>query len=78
MLPAQLSLIEDPLRPRISGTRPFDAEGLPTQRRVLVENGILTGWTLDLATGRKLGMPSTANAARGTSSPPSPHFILFF
>jgi PmbA protein len=27
---------------------------------------------LDLATGRKLGMPSTANAARGTSSPPSP------
>ena len=30
------------------------------------------GWTLDLATARKLGMHSTANASRGTSSPPSP------
>lgn len=72
VLPRGFSLIEDPHRPRISGSRPFDAEGLPTQRRAIVENGILTGWTLDLATGRKLGMPSTANAARGTSSPPSP------
>ena len=33
---------------------------------------MLTGWTLDLATARKLGMESTANAARGTSAPPSP------
>jgi PmbA protein len=72
VLPANLSLIEDPLRPRISGSRPFDGEGLPTARRMVVENGVLIGWTLDLATGRKLGMPSTASAARGTSSPPSP------
>ena len=33
---------------------------------------MLTGWTLDLATARKLGMQSTANAARGVSAPPSP------
>ncbi len=72
VLPAHLSLVEDPHRPRISASRPFDGEGLPTRRRVIVENGILTGWTLDLATGRKLGMPSTANASRGTSAPPSP------
>ncbi|GGW33208.1 modulator protein [Gemmobacter lanyuensis] len=72
VLPKGLSVIEDPHRPRVPGSRPFDGEGLPTQRRVIVENGILTGWTLDLATGRKLGMPSTANAARGTSAPPSP------
>lgn len=72
VLPATLNLIEDPHRPRASSTRPFDAEGLPTRRRAIVENGVLTGWTLDLASGRKLGMPSTANAARGTSSPPSP------
>jgi PmbA protein len=72
VLPAGLSVVEDPHRPRISGSRPFDGEGLPTRRRVIVENGILTGWTLDLATGRKLGMPSTANASRGVSSPPSP------
>jgi len=72
VLPAALSIIEDPLRPRISGSRPFDAEGLPTTHRKIVENGILTGWTLDLATARQLGMQSTASAGRGTSSPPSP------
>lgn len=72
VLPEHFSVIEDPHRPRISASRPFDGEGLPTQRRAIVENGVLTGWTLDLATGRKLGMASTANAARGVSSPPSP------
>ena len=72
ILPAHLSVIEDPHRPRISGSRPFDGEGLPTRRRLVVENGVLTGWTLDLGTARKLGMQSTANASRGTSSPPSP------
>lgn len=72
VLPKGMSIIEDPLRPRISGSRPFDGEGLPTARRLIVEDGILTGWTLDLATARKLCMQSTANAARGTGAPPSP------
>lgn len=72
VLPKGLHLIEDPRRPRVSGSKPFDAEGLQTERRLLVEDGVLQSWTLDLATGRKLGMASTANAARGTSSPPSP------
>jgi PmbA protein len=72
ILPRGLSVIEDPHRRRIAGSRAFDGEGLPTARRAIVEDGVLMGWVLDLATGRKLGMPSTANAARGTSSPPSP------
>ncbi|KIC49916.1 TldD/PmbA family protein [Tateyamaria sp. ANG-S1] len=72
VLPDGLNLVEDPHRPRTSGSRPFDAEGLATKRRVIVQDGVLTGWTLDLATGRKLGMSSTGNAARGTSAPPSP------
>lgn len=72
VLPEHLSVIEDPHRARVAGSRPFDAEGLPTQRRAIVENGILTGWTLDLSSARKLDMASTANAARGVSSPPSP------
>jgi len=50
VLPESLSLLEDPHRPRVPGSR----------------------LTLDLATGRKLDLPSTANAARGTSAPPSP------
>jgi PmbA protein len=72
VLPKGLSLIEDPRRPRASGSRMFDAEGLPTARRAIVDDGVLTGWTLDLATARKLGLQSTASAARGTSAPPSP------
>ena len=72
VLPAGLDLVEDPLRPRIGGSRPFDAEGLPAGRRVLVADGILQGWTLDLATARQLGLASTGNAARGPSAPPSP------
>jgi PmbA protein len=72
ILPAGLSLIEDPLRPRVSGSRPFDAEGLPASQRAIIEDGVLQSWTLDLANARKLGLDSTANAARGTSGPPSP------
>ncbi|MEM1351888.1 MAG: metallopeptidase TldD-related protein [Pseudomonadota bacterium] len=72
ILPKQLSLHEDPHRPRASGSRPFDAEGLSTQPRDIVANGVLTGWTLDLATARKLGMRPTGNAGRGTSSTPAP------
>lgn len=72
VMPKGLSLIEDPRRPRAAGSRMFDAEGLPTTRRAIVDDGVLTGWTLDLATARKLGLQSTANAARGTGAPPSP------
>ncbi|MFT7060305.1 MAG: PmbA protein, partial [Pseudorhodobacter sp.] len=72
VLPAGLSVIEDPHRIRTGGSRAFDSEGLPTARRAIVENGILTGWVLDLATARKLNMQSTGNAARGTSAPPQP------
>lgn len=72
VLPAGLSILEDPHRPRISGSRPFDAEGLATAPRAIVKGGILTGWTLDLGTGRRLGLASTASATRGAGTPPSP------
>lgn len=72
ILPSTMSVIEDPFRPRMSGSRPFDGEGLPTQRREIIKDGILTGWTLDLASARKLDLTSTGNAARGIGSVPSP------
>ncbi len=72
VLPESLSLVEDPTRSRISGSRPFDAEGLAVGPRALVENGVLKSWILDLATARKLGLQSTGNATRGTTAPPSP------
>ncbi|MCY3985382.1 MAG: TldD/PmbA family protein [Roseovarius sp.] len=72
VLPNGLSIVENPRRTRVGGSRLFDAEGLPTCPREIVRNGILAGWTLDLATGRKLGMASTGNAYRGVSAPPRP------
>ncbi len=72
VLPSGLTLTEDPHRPRIGGSRPFDAEGLATARRDIVKGGVLQGWVLDLATARKLGLDSTANAARSAAAPPSP------
>lgn len=72
VLPAGLSLTEDPHRPRSGASRPFDAEGLPTQARALVQDGVLHSWVLDLATARRLGLTSTGNASRGTMAPPSP------
>jgi len=72
ILPSGLTLTENPHRARISGSRPFDGEGLETRPRDIIANGVLTGWTLDLATARRLGMASTGNAARGTSAPPMP------
>lgn len=72
VLPDGLSLIEEPRRVRGPASRPFDAEGLATAERAIVQDGRLMGWTLDLASARKLGMRSTANAVRGTGAPPSP------
>src|SRR6185312_5968639 len=52
--------------------RLFDGEGVPTQNRALVEDGVLTTWLLDSRSARQLGMTSTGHAARGTGGPPSP------
>ena len=60
VLPTGFDIIEDPHRVRVSGSKLFDAEGLQTTRRAIVQDGVLQTWTLDLATGRKLGLPSTA------------------
>lgn len=69
---ASVTLVDDPLRARRLGSSPFDGEGLARQRRVLVENGVLQGWLLDLASARQLGLEPTGNAGRGVGSPPSP------
>ena len=52
------------------GTSPFDGEGLPTRRTVLVEDGILTNYVMNCYTARKLGMKSTGNASRGLAGTP--------
>ncbi len=46
------------------GSRPFDGEGLPIKKTVLVNAGMLDSYLLDTYSGRKLGLPSTHHAAR--------------
>ncbi len=52
------------------GTSPFDGEGLPSRRTVVVENGILRTYMLNTYTARKLGLKSTHNASRGLAGTP--------
>jgi len=52
------------------GTSPFDGEGLPSRRTVVVENGVLESYLLNTYTARKLKMKSTHNAARGLAGAP--------
>lgn len=69
---AAITMTDDPLRPRGAGSSGFDGEGLARRQRIMIENGILKGWFLDLASARQLGLEPTGNASRGTGSPPSP------
>ncbi len=61
---------DDPHRPRGSRSRPHDAEGLPTARSLLVEDGRLTGWILASAAARQLGLEPTGHATRGVGGAP--------
>lgn len=69
---ANISITDDPLRPRGAGSSTFDGEGLPRRKRLMLENGVLKGWLLDLASARQLNLDPTGNASRGVSSAPSP------
>jgi PmbA protein len=66
-----VTVVDDGRLPGGLGSKPFDGEGLPTRRNVLVEAGELRSWLLDAYSGRKLGLASTGNASRGAGSAPS-------
>jgi PmbA protein len=61
---ALVTIVDDPLIPRGLGSRPFDGEGLPSQRTVLVDRGVLTSYLLDTYSARRLGLSATGHAAR--------------
>ncbi|MFK4872718.1 TldD/PmbA family protein [Novosphingobium sp. ZW T3_23] len=63
-------LVEEPHTPRGLRSRPFDGEGLATRPRHLVEDGRVTGWLLDSASARQLGLAPTGHAARGGGGAP--------
>ena len=67
-----VTLIDDPFLKRGLGSRLFDAEGLGTSKHVLIKDGVLENWLLDLSSSRQLNLLPTANAKRGISGPPAP------
>ncbi|HEX8471729.1 MAG TPA: TldD/PmbA family protein [Brevundimonas sp.] len=70
LLPAGMSLIDDPFRPRGLGSTPFDDEGVTVEKRRIVDDGILTTWLLNSGTAKQLGLRSTGHASRGLAGPP--------
>lgn len=52
------------------GSSPFDDEGVPTRRTVVVDNGVLQSYLLNTYTARKLGLKTTGNAGRGLTGNP--------
>ncbi len=65
-----LSVIDDATIPGALASRPFDGEGLPTRKKVIVEKGELQSYLLDTYSGKKLGMKSTGNASRSVGDAP--------
>jgi len=62
-----VTVIDDGTMPGLFGTSPFDDEGVPSRRTVVIERGVLKSYLLNTYTARKLGMRTTGNAARGVT-----------
>jgi PmbA protein len=60
-----VTIVDDPLIKRAPGSRPYDGEGLPSRKNVVVEKGVLRTFLCDSYSARKLSRKSTGNAARG-------------
>lgn len=65
-----VTVIDDGTIPGGFGTSPFDGEGIPTRRTLVIENGMLKSYLLNTYTAKKLGLQTTANAARGLAGTP--------
>jgi PmbA protein len=61
----QVTVVDDGTIPGRFGTSPFDDEGVPSRRTLVIERGILRSYLLNSYAARKLGMKTTGNAARG-------------
>jgi len=52
------------------GSSPFDSEGVPTRRTVVIDKGVLSSYLLNTYTAKKLKMQTTGNASRGLAGTP--------
>jgi PmbA protein len=70
----KLTLVDDPTLDGRPHSSSHDHEGVPRQRRALVEGGVLHGFIYDLKTAAQAGVEPTGHGARGLFSPPTPSF----
>src|SRR6478672_11976721 len=67
---SNITVVDDGTMPGGFGTEPFDGEGVPTRRTVVIEDGVLKSYLLNTYTAKKLGMKTTGNASRGLAGTP--------
>jgi PmbA protein len=67
---SNVTIVDDPLRPRGLRSRPFDGEGVRVSRQALVDAGVLTSWIAESASARQLGIQPTGHASRGAGGSP--------
>ena len=65
-----ITIMDEPHIARGLRSRPFDGEGLPARAGALVDQGRLTGWLMDSAAARQLGLAPSGHAGRGGSGAP--------
>jgi PmbA protein len=76
---ALCTIVDDPLIVRGPGSRPYDGDGLPARKNVVVENGVLRTYLFDTYSARKLGRQSNGCAGRGIGGAPhvtTSNFVL--
>ncbi|ACZ49267.1 peptidase pmbA [Anaplasma centrale str. Israel] len=73
-----IHIVDDPLMPGGLSTRPFDGEGVGSRKNVVVEDGVLRSWLLDMRTAKQLGLSTTGNAVRCSNASVSPGVSNFY
>jgi PmbA protein len=72
-------LTDDPLIKRGPGSRPYDGDGLASRKNIIVDDGVLKTYLLDVYSARKLGRKSNGCASRGVGGSPhvsSSNFVM--
>lgn len=65
-----VTIIDDGTMAGGFGTSPFDGEGVPSQRTVVIERGVLKSYLLNTYIARKLKLKTTGSAARSVTGNP--------
>ncbi|WP_457936177.1 TldD/PmbA family protein [Mesorhizobium sp. 10J20-29] len=75
---AGITVTDEPMRMRGQASRPFDGEGVPGEKLLMVDQGVLNHWLLSTSVARELGLQTNGRGARaGTSvSPTSTNFAI--